>query len=470
MDSLADVFMVSQLNLLDTAGTPRSAGGSQGAENRSNMSQIYRAPGPPIERSASQVQVLRMESGLKVAEGDGEEFEEGVENEGNRLVQDDLHGSSETVGEKPILDPPVHILKTGSLSPLEKPSFFKANLGLLWMLLAACLFTVMSISVKAMTVASERLPTLEIVFFRSVLVWIMGVACMLYWEVENPIFGPKGVRQLLLLRSVVGFAGLVCGWSALSMLTLADATVLGFLSPVFTAILARVVLKEPYGPIDAVTGALSMLGVLVIARPPFIFGAAASDATPDDLLASGTGSGFGAEGVASEVQLSEETMTTAAQVSATGASTQFLGVLIGLAGAVLGATIFIIVRRLAGRATPLHIVSVFSLVSIPLSIFAALVPTGGTNKAWIVPQDPLTYMFLLLVSASAYGGQLCVTKSLELESAGKASSMNYVQVIVAFLAEWIIWGQPPSMSSIIGGSIVGSSIVIITVHKLRGAK
>ncbi|KAI8589411.1 hypothetical protein BDZ88DRAFT_146527 [Geranomyces variabilis] len=480
MESLADIVVISQLDLLDVTGTPRNASTAQlNAAGRSSVSQIYRAPGPPLPRSSSVQQALKLESGLvgskPTVEEDDEEFDVADEADNANLVtQKREHGSSATVGEKPEMDE-VHILKSGSLLPEVKPSFFRANLGLLWMLLAACLFTVMSISVKSMTVASERLPTLEIVFFRSILCWVMGIACMLYWDVPDVVFGPKGVRHLLAMRSVIGFMGLVCGWTALSMLTLADSTVLGFLSPVFTAILARVILKEPYQVLDAITGTLSMIGVLIIARPPFLFGSTtlATDSTPDDLLASGVGSGFGAEGISSETPFTDPSATADATSSAAttdSSSNQLLGCLIALVGATFGALVYIVVRKLCGRALPLHIVSVFSLVSIPLSVLVALIAPGDSGAAWFVPKDPLTYMYLLLVSSSALGGQLCVTKSLEIESAGKASSMNYVQVIFAFMAEWIIWGTPPSISSMIGGSIVGSSILIITLHKLRSVK
>ncbi|KAJ3160820.1 hypothetical protein HDU86_008180 [Geranomyces michiganensis] len=203
MESLADIVVISQLDLLDVTGTPRNASTSQlNPAGRSSVSGIYRAPGPALPRSPSAKQVLRMESGLAnskhTVEEHDEEFEVQDDSDNTNLVTGKHeHGSSDTVGKEFDEAAEPHILKSGSLLPEVKPSFFRANLGLLWMLLAACLFTVMSISVKAMTVASERLPTLEIVFFRSILCWAMGIACMLYWDVPDVLFGPKGVRHLV---------------------------------------------------------------------------------------------------------------------------------------------------------------------------------------------------------------------------------------------------------------------------------
>lgn len=39
---------------------------------------------------------------------------------------------------------------------------------------------------------------------------------------------------------------MLCGWMAIGVLSLGDATVIGFLAPVFTAVLAKFILKEPY--------------------------------------------------------------------------------------------------------------------------------------------------------------------------------------------------------------------------------
>ncbi|KAI8823174.1 uncharacterized protein EV422DRAFT_394630 [Fimicolochytrium jonesii] len=492
MESAADLIVASQLDLLDTAGSRR-------ASTAQPANSIYRKPGPTVGRTPSQIDTLKLEGGGAHTDdlGDDEYDDHDGKEDGRRpLVWHGRADSECTQAEKSTDTLPgrkgsktkpakIDIAKSALLTPpsvssasdvptsADPPGFFKKNLGLLWMLLAACLFTIMSISVKAMTTSSsEVLPTLEIIFFRSVFVWLFGVGGMLYWEVGDVWLGPKGVRGLLFLRGVVGFMGLTCGWYALSLLTLADSTVLGFLSPVFTAILARLVLNEPYQLVDAITGTLSMVGVLFIARPPFLFGSTPTSTldTPDDILAGGGGTDdiSSSEIAAAEDMLSLTNTTSRILITSPAPAQSFLGIMVGLTGALIGASVFIIVRKLCGRATPLHIVSCLSLVSIPLSVLAGLVMPATTP--WIVPRDPLTWMFLLVISGSAYGGQLCTTKSLQLESAGRAASMNYVQVIIAFVAEWIIWDKIPTMSSLIGGSIVGSSIVIITVSKLKKKK
>ncbi|KND02611.1 uncharacterized protein SPPG_01697 [Spizellomyces punctatus DAOM BR117] len=484
MDSTADLVVISQLDLLDTAGTPRGSIGNL------KQSRIYRKPGGApvhVPRTPSQeagLQARELESGGDAAVEEEEGEEAFSERDTDQLVNPNasaktLHEEKEKSGEQ---DPT--ILKSSSLEPPKTAfqTFVATNLGLFYMLFAACLFCCMSVGVKAMTKAAEQLPTLEIVFFRSVLVYFMGTAWMLRWGYEDWLLGPKDVRLLLVLRGVIGFGGLTCGWFALSMLNLADATVLGFLSPVFTAILARFILKEPYELIDGITGALSMIGVIFIARPSFLFGRTAVDATPDDLLQAGP-SDFGSEQIPDDPSTASEfaqgypsvldptsstPATAAATVAASNEGTRILGVVIAITGALFGALVYIVVRRLKGRATPMHIVSTFSLMSVPLSLLFALVLPSP--HPWILPQDPLTYMYLVLVSSSAFFGQIYLSKALHIETAGRASSMNYVQVVVAFLAEWALWGVQPSVWTLIGSAVVGSSVIAIAVWKMKSQR
>jgi drug/metabolite transporter (DMT)-like permease len=64
----------------------------------------------------------------------------------------------------------------------------------------------------------------------------------------------------------------------------ADATVLTFLSPLLTGLLATLLLGESYVPVEAIAGILSLGGVLLIAKPEAIFGSRGQD--PDGQVTS----------------------------------------------------------------------------------------------------------------------------------------------------------------------------------------
>ena len=59
---------------------------------------------------------------------------------------------------------------------------------------------------------------------------------------------------------------------AYQLTSLADATVISFSCPVFTSIIACIFLKEKYSPWDALFTAFTITGVILIVRPPFLFG------------------------------------------------------------------------------------------------------------------------------------------------------------------------------------------------------
>jgi drug/metabolite transporter (DMT)-like permease len=90
--------------------------------------------------------------------------------------------------------------------------------------------------------------------------------------VPNPIIGPRGVRKLLVIRGVTGCVNLhtlpsflviisssrffgLCGlYLSLQYLSVADATVLTFLTPLSTAVAGCLLLKEGYSVTQAVAG------------------------------------------------------------------------------------------------------------------------------------------------------------------------------------------------------------------------
>ena len=58
---------------------------------------------------------------------------------------------------------------------------------------------------------------------------------------------------------------------------------------------------------------------------------------------------------------------------------------------------------------------------------------------------------------------MLVSKALTLETAGKVASMTYIQILFAFVSEWIIWGVLPTLTSFFGTLLVCSSLVIIAL-------
>lgn len=71
----------------------------------------------------------------------------------------------------------------------------------------------------------------------------------------------------------MGSNAMILLFYAVQQMPLADATVIMFSNPVFTALLAWIFLKEKCTIWDCVFTVFTLAGVIMIARPPFIFGA-----------------------------------------------------------------------------------------------------------------------------------------------------------------------------------------------------
>ena len=268
--------------------------------------------------------------------------------------------------------------------------------GLRHMVAAAFFFSLMSLLVRL--AGAEGIPTMQVVFARSVVVLAITGLLLLRQGVS-----PLGhSRPLLLLRGIVGFISLTCFYFALIHLPLAEATVIQYTNPVWTALLAAVFLREAIGRRELALSMASLVGVVIIARPTIVFGTAT-------------------EGLPA------------------------LPVLAGLVGAVVSGLAYVIVRHVARTENPLVIVFWFALVSAIGSL--PLLPG-------FVPPSPATVWLLLGVGVTTFLGQIFVTLGLRAERAGKAMAVAYLQVVFAALWGALILAERPDRWTLVGAVVI----------------
>lgn len=269
----------------------------------------------------------------------------------------------------------------------------------------AFFFAAMAALVK---VAGARFPTMQVVFARSVVVLLVTVFTV---RIRGGSLAGRE-RGLLVLRGVLGFGALSCFYYAVIHLPLAEATVLQYTNPIWTAILAALLLSEVTGRRETALGLMSLAGVVLVAQPRMLFG-------------SGTPLPGGA-------------------------------VAIGVAGAFLTAGAYVTVRRLRTESA-MTIVFHFALVSALLSFpWAAL---GG----WVMPAG-MEWALLLGVGLATHLGQVFLTWGLQLEPAGRATTVGYLQVLFAGGWGWLLFRQLPN-----GVSLAGAAVILLaTAMVIRG--
>jgi drug/metabolite transporter (DMT)-like permease len=274
----------------------------------------------------------------------------------------------------------------------------------------------------------------------------------------------------------------VSGYCAINLLSVGDAIVVGFLSPVFTGIAGQVFLGERWDTTDRIAGACSLVGITLIARPVFIFGNIFGDLKPDvdgsiisprlpelgrvipsidgypDSEPQNYSQAVWNQTIASSSVLYKRTVNIS--------ETRILGALAGVVSAIFVAGSMIAIRKASSKAHALHIITAFHVTAIPLVLVSnALLPKFVEPLPWVFPEKVLTWTFLFMATFGGLGGQLCIGLALQREKAGKAMAISYIQAVFAFLAEFLVWGVIPHWLSIIGGLIVIFCVSMVALLK-----
>lgn len=281
--------------------------------------------------------------------------------------------------------------------------------GPAYMVASALAFSLMTVAVK---LVGQRLPSQEIVLARAIVSLVLSYA--LLRRAGLPLLGTH--RRLLVLRGVFGFLGLSCVFYAVTHLPLAEATVIQYLHPTFTALIAAVALRERIGAGTAVASAISLFGVVWVARPDWILGA----------------------------------FTRAQEI---GSALDPLALAAAVGGAFFSGAAYVVVRRLAGLEHPLVIVLYFPLITVP-----ATLPTVIGQIVWPVGVE---WLWLLAIGVLTQIGQVALTHGLEQLPAARGTALSYVQVVFAIVWGALFFDELPGWTSLVGAALViaGTSMV-----------
>ena len=289
-------------------------------------------------------------------------------------------------------------------------SGFKDGRATVWMLSSALSFSLMGVCVKAL---GGRIPVVEVVLARSLVSLLLSVA-MLRQAGLNP-WGQR--RWLLVLRGLIGTAALFCVFAALAQLPLAAATVLQYLHPTFTALLAWLLLRERVGPRVLLAALLGWLAVILLSSPAELLGLR-------------------------------------------GAPLPLAGVLLALAGALLSACAYVSVRALGRSEHPLVIVFYFPLVGLAVTLLPVLID----------PVLPTAAESLALVGVGLFTqlGQIGITKGLLGMPAARATAMSYGQVPLAALWGWCLFHEQLDPDTALAAGLVLAA-TLLTLRRARPA-
>lgn len=139
------------------------------------------------------------------------------------------------------------------------------NVGLLraviFMVIGGVSIALMQAAVKLI---SFELHPFIITLYRAGLVFVVLLP-ILFWQ-GRAVFNTSSIR-LQVVRGGIGGLGMLCVFTGLSMISLAEVTVLLFTVPIFATLLSIVFLSEKVGVRRWTAIFVGFLGILIIARP-----------------------------------------------------------------------------------------------------------------------------------------------------------------------------------------------------------
>ncbi|XP_057654918.1 solute carrier family 35 member G1 [Diorhabda carinulata] len=300
--------------------------------------------------------------------------------------------------------------------PDSRPCCHCPYLGLILATLSSLFFSLCSVIVKWMT----DVHPMALAAYRYLGVLLPAIPIIIYRE--ETVF-PKGKRIMLLLRSLTGTVSLVLSFYAFRHMPLADASVIVFSVPVFTGIFARMFLKEPCGLFNVVSVILTLIGVVLITRPPLLLG------------------------------------DTVNSLGDNGQKTEMWGAVAAFSATLFGANAYVLLRALKGIHFSVIMTNfgAFAFVQcfiITILLGALCMPPCGMDRYLIVALAIFSFM-----------GQILLTLALQMEQAGPVAIARSSDIVFAFIWQVIFFNEIPNKFSIGGAMLVLCSVVLIGLRK-----
>lgn len=268
------------------------------------------------------------------------------------------------------------------------------------------MFTLMAANIKSL---DGEIPAGQAVFFRS----FFAIPVILIWlsargELRHGLIARNPVGHLW--RGVLGTTAMGLTFSGLALIPLPEATAIGFATPIFTLILAALMLGERIRLIRISAVGVGLLGVVIMVWPRLGGGAAQDAAT--------------------------------------------IGAMLVLAATLARSFVQIHIRQLVATDHTAAIVFYFSATASLLSLLTVAF-------GWVMP-DPVQLTKLIIAGVIGGVAQILVTSSYRFGPASMLAPYDYTSMIFAVVIGYVWFHELPTLAILIGGGLViaGNAVVI----------
>lgn len=262
--------------------------------------------------------------------------------------------------------------------------------GVLWMSGAVLSFSAMAVAARELL---AHMGPFQVLFLRSVV--MLAIVLVVIAQAENAVTRTQRL-PLHALRNVIHFGGQYCWVFAIGALPLATVFAIEFTMPVWTALLAALLLGERLTRPRSVMLVLGLAGVLIILRPGFgLFRPAA---------------------------------------------------LVALAAAFLYAGNMIATKRLSATDSPLAVLFWMSVVQTPLALITAL-------PQWAAPL-PADLPWIGVIGAGSYAAHYCMTRAFKLADATVAVPIDFTRLPLIAVVGAVFYGEPFDPLILVGAAVI----------------
>lgn len=267
-------------------------------------------------------------------------------------------------------------------------------------------FTAMGALIK---LAAQDVHPLEVVFFRNALGVL--ILCAPLIRQRAGFFRGKPIR-LYALRAVLGAVAMSAFFVALTLIPLAEATALGFTSPLFATAGAALLLGERIRAHRISALAVGFLGVLIVLQP--------------------------------------------------GLQPTSLGAWLMLTNAALLGLIMLLIKRLSATESAEEIALWMVLLQTPLALIPALF-------VWTWPSAE-TWALLFAIAAAGSLGHVLWTRAFAIAEVTQLQPLEFVKLPMMAALGYLLFSETPGLWVWIGGAAIFASTAYITHREARLAR
>jgi drug/metabolite transporter (DMT)-like permease len=301
---------------------------------------------------------------------------------------------------------PLRLLRQAAVAQRRMERLPATVRGLLWSVAAGALFVVLNAFLRGLTL---ELSAFQTQFLR----YLVGLVVMTPFIMRSGLlaFRPNNFGGQF-MRGGVHTAGLCLWFLAIPHITLADATAIGFTTPIFIMVGAALVLHEPMRWERWLAAAIGLAGVLLVVAPKL----------------DGGGGWY---------------------------------ILLMLLSAPVFAASFLLTKSLT-RTDTAGVIVVWQ--SITVAIFSLPLAIAG----WQWP-TPLQWGIFALAGVLGSAGHYCLTRSFSVADISATQSVKFLDLVWATAVGWLLFADIPSQWTLAGGLVICGSTVWIARRESRMA-